>query len=79
MADTKTIDSKFLISLGIGLAIQAAGIVWWASSLGATKKGRETNGGYLHSTEWWLHALILGGVPDAPPQPSQSCCSRGRF
>ena len=33
MADTKTIDSKFLISLAIGLAIQAAGIVWWASSL----------------------------------------------
>lgn len=33
MADTKTIDSKFLISLGIGLAIQAAGIVWWASTL----------------------------------------------
>ena len=33
MADTKTIDSKFLISLAIGLAIQAAGIVWWASTL----------------------------------------------
>ena len=27
----KVIDSKFLISLGVGLAIQAAGIVWWAS------------------------------------------------
>ena len=27
------IDHKFLISLGVGLAIQAAGIVWWASSL----------------------------------------------
>ena len=26
-------DSKFLISLGVGLAIQAAGIVWWASNL----------------------------------------------
>ena len=29
----KVIDSKFLISLGGGLAIQAAGIVWWASNL----------------------------------------------
>ena len=29
----KVIDSKFLISLGVGLAIQAAGIVWWASTL----------------------------------------------
>ena len=26
-------DSKFLISLGVGLAVQAAGIVWWASKL----------------------------------------------
>ena len=31
--NTKTIDSKFLVSLVIGLAIQAGGIVWWASSL----------------------------------------------
>ena len=29
----KAVDSKFLISLGVGLAIQAAGIVWWASTL----------------------------------------------
>ena len=29
----KVVDSKFLISLGVGLAIQAAGIVWWASTL----------------------------------------------
>jgi len=28
-----SIDPKFLVSLGIGLAIQAAGIIWWASSL----------------------------------------------
>jgi len=27
------VDSRFLISLGVGLAIQAAGIVWWASNL----------------------------------------------
>jgi hypothetical protein len=27
------VDSKFLISLGVGLAAQAAGIVWWASTL----------------------------------------------
>jgi len=27
------VDSKFLISLGVGLAVQAAGIVWWASTL----------------------------------------------
>ena len=34
MAESKkVIDSKFLISLGVGLAIQAAGIVWWASNL----------------------------------------------
>ena len=34
MAESKKIiDSKFLISLGVGLAIQAAGIVWWASNL----------------------------------------------
>jgi len=30
---TKLVDSKFLISLGVALAIQAAGIVWWASNL----------------------------------------------
>ena len=29
----KKVDSKFFISLGIGLAVQAAGIVWWASNL----------------------------------------------
>ena len=27
------IDPKFLISLGVGRAVQAAGIVWWASNL----------------------------------------------
>tara|TARA_R110002051_G_scaffold317255_1_gene398234 strand:- start:603 stop:893 length:291 start_codon:yes stop_codon:yes gene_type:complete len=26
-------DSKFLISIGVGLIIQAGGIVWWASKL----------------------------------------------
>ena len=26
-------DTKFIISLGVGLIVQAAGIVWWASSL----------------------------------------------
>ena len=26
-------DTKFLVSLGTGLAVQAAGIVWWASKL----------------------------------------------
>ena len=29
----KSLDSKFLISLLIGLAVQAGGIVWWASNL----------------------------------------------
>ena len=29
----KVVDNKFLISLGVGLAMQAAGIVWWASTL----------------------------------------------
>ena len=28
-----TIDPKFIVSLLVGLAIQAGGIVWWASSL----------------------------------------------
>ena len=32
-APPKKVDSKFFVSLGIGLAAQAAGIVWWASSL----------------------------------------------
>ena len=31
--ESKSIDSKFLISLLTGLAIQAGGIVWWASKL----------------------------------------------
>ena len=31
--NTKTTDGKFLISLLVGLATQAAGIVWWASTL----------------------------------------------
>jgi len=26
-------DNKFIATLGVGLLIQAAGIVWWASSL----------------------------------------------
>jgi len=26
-------DSKFIITLGVGLLLQAAGVVWWASSL----------------------------------------------
>ena len=26
-------DTKFLVSLGVGIAVQAAGIVWWASDL----------------------------------------------
>ena len=30
---SSSIDPKFLISLGVGLAVQAAGIVWWASNL----------------------------------------------
>ena len=30
---SRDVDSKFFLSLGIGLAVQAAGIVWWASSL----------------------------------------------
>ena len=30
---SSSLDPKFLISLGVGLAIQAAGIIWWASSL----------------------------------------------
>ena len=33
---SSSIDPKFLISLGIGLAIQAAGIVWWASNLNSS-------------------------------------------
>ena len=31
-----SLDPKFLISLGVGLAIQAAGIVWWASNLNSS-------------------------------------------
>ncbi len=30
---SNSIDPKFIISLAVGLAIQAAGIIWWASSL----------------------------------------------
>ena len=30
---SKGIDAKFLITLLVGLAIQAGGIVWWASKL----------------------------------------------
>ena len=33
MSAKNSIDPKFLISLGVGLAVQAAGIIWWASSL----------------------------------------------
>ncbi len=31
-----SLDPKFLISLGVGLAVQAAGIVWWASNLNSS-------------------------------------------
>ena len=31
-----SIDPKFLISLAIGLAVQAATIVWWASNLSSS-------------------------------------------
>ncbi len=30
---SSSIDPKFLISLAVGLAVQAAGIIWWASNL----------------------------------------------
>ena len=35
MADEhrRGVDSKFLISLLTGLALQAAGVIWWASNL----------------------------------------------
>ena len=33
---SNNIDPKFLISLGVGLAVQAAGIVWWASNLNSS-------------------------------------------
>ena len=35
MADQprRGVDSKFLITLLVGLALQAAGVIWWASNL----------------------------------------------
>ena len=33
---SSSLDPKFLISLGVGLAVQAAGIVWWASNLNSS-------------------------------------------
>ena len=33
---SNSLDPKFLISLGVGLAVQAAGIVWWASNLNSS-------------------------------------------
>ena len=33
MSTKNSIDPKFIISLLIGLAVQAGGIVWWASNL----------------------------------------------
>ena len=32
-SNNSSLDPKFIVSLGIGLAVQAAGIVWWASNL----------------------------------------------
>lgn len=32
-SSNRGLDPKFVITLGIGLAVQAAGIVWWASNL----------------------------------------------
>ena len=32
-SNSSSLDPKFIVSLGIGLAVQAAGIVWWASNL----------------------------------------------
>ena len=37
----KGIDSKFLASLLIGLAVQAGGIVWWASNLQSSVQHNE--------------------------------------
>ncbi len=33
MEGTHTADNKFLVGIGITLLLQAAGVVWWASSL----------------------------------------------
>ena len=47
-------DPKFIISLALGLAIQAAAIVWWASSLSSSVQHNDFQIQMQLSVEWGL-------------------------
>ena len=69
----QSVDSKFLISLGIGLAIQAAGIVWWASNLQSSVQHndyqlmmikKDVDGHAIFVRDWPAGKWGSGSLPD---------------
>ena len=67
------VDSKFFISLGIGLAVQAAGIVWWASNLQSSVQhndfqiqmiGKDVEKHAIFVRDWPAGKWGSGSLPD---------------
>ena len=70
---SRSVDSKFLISLGIGLAVQAAGIVWWASNLQSSVQhndfqiqmiGKDVEKHAIFVRDWPAGKWGSGSLPD---------------
>ena len=72
-AKSPVVDRKFLISLGIGLAVQAAGIVWWASNLQSSVQhndfqiqmiGKDVEKHAIFVRDWPAGKWGSGSLPD---------------
>mgnify|MGYP003678235556 FL=1 len=66
-------DTKFLVSLGVGLAVQAAGIVWWASNLQSSVQhndfqiqmiGKDVEKHAIFVRDWPAGKWGSGSLPD---------------
>ena len=67
------VDSKFLISLLVGLGIQAAGVIWWASSLQSSVQhndfqiqmiGKDVEKHAIFVRDWPAGKWGSGSLPD---------------
>ena len=70
---SSSLDPKFLISLGVGLAVQAAGIVWWASNLNSSVQhndfqiqmiGKDVEKNSIFVRDWPAGKYGSGSLPD---------------
>ena len=75
MADQprRGVDSKFLISLLTGLALQAAGVIWWASNLQSAVQhndfqiqmiGKDVEKHAIFDRDWPAGKWGSGSLPD---------------